>query len=43
MSNDVLKSLEDTQAVAENGGYSYILTFVGPGMEKRTLYTAAPA
>ena len=36
MSNDVLKSLEDTQAVAENGGYSYILTFVGPDGKEDT-------
>lgn len=40
MSNDVLKSLEDTQAVAENGGYSYILTFVGPDGKEDTIYSS---
>ena len=37
---DVLKSLEDTQAVAENGGYSYILTFVGPDGKEDTIYSS---
>ena len=40
MSNDVLKSLEDTQAVAENGGYSYILTFVGQDGKEDTIYSS---
>ena len=40
MSNDVLRSLEDTQAVAENGGYSYILTFVGPDGKEDTIYSS---
>ena len=40
MSNDVLKSLEDTQTVAENGGYPYILTFVGPDGKEDTIYSS---
>ena len=32
--------VEDTQAVAENGGYSYILTFVGPDGKEDTIYSS---
>ena len=41
MSNDVLSSLEDAQSVAANGGYSYILTFVGPDGKEDTIYSKA--
>ena len=40
MSNDVLSSLEDAQSVAANGGYSYILTFVGPDGKEDTIYSS---
>ncbi len=40
MSNDVLSSLEDAQAVAENGGYSYILTYVDNDGKEQTIYSS---
>lgn len=40
MSNDVLSSLEDAQAVAENGGYSYILTYVDNDGKEKTIYSS---
>lgn len=38
MSNEVLSSLEDAQAVAENGGYTYVLTYTDVAGEVTTLY-----
>lgn len=40
MTNKVLKSLEDTQRVAGNGGYTYILTYRPPQGEPETLYSS---
>lgn len=40
MSNDVLSSLEDAQKVAENGGYSYILTYNDPSGKTREIYSS---
>ena len=40
MANDVIRSLEDAQSVAANGGYSYILTFVGPDGKEDTIYSS---
>lgn len=40
MTNEVLKSLEDTQSVAEGGAYSYILTYIGPDGTKDVLYSS---
>lgn len=40
MTNEVLQSLEDTQAVAENGGYTYILTYTNVSGEETTLYSS---
>lgn len=40
MSNDVLSSLEDAQAVAENGGYSYILTYEASDGTEKTIYSS---
>ena len=38
MTNEVLKSLEDTQSVAEGGAYSYILNYyIGPTEQKDVL------
>lgn len=38
MTNEVLRSLEDTQAVAANGGYSYVLTYYNEAGEAEELY-----
>ena len=40
MTNEVLKSLEDSQTVAEGGAYSYILTYVNPKGESTPLYNS---
>lgn len=40
MTNEVLKSLEDSQSVAEGGAYSYILTYIGPDGKKNVLYSS---
>ena len=40
MTNEVLRSLEESQQVARNGGYSYELTYTGPGGEKAVLYSS---
>ena len=40
MSNDVLSSLEDAQSVAENGGYTYILTYTDPDGKEDTIYSS---
>lgn len=34
MTNKVLKTLEETKAIAKGGAYSYLLTYSGPGGEK---------
>lgn len=41
MSNDVLSSLEDAQAVAENGGYTYILTYTDNDGAVSTIYSSS--
>lgn len=38
MTNEVLKSLEDSQSIAEGGAYGYKLTYVGPDKKKTVLY-----
>ena len=38
MKNSVLETLEDNKNVAENGGYTYILTNVGPDGKKTVLF-----
>lgn len=38
MSNDVLRSLEDTVDVASGGAYSYRLTYTGPNGREQTLF-----
>lgn len=40
MSNKVLKSLEDSQSVAEGGAYSYILTYIQPDGHEKILYSS---
>lgn len=40
MTNEVLRSLEESQQVARNGGYSYELTYTGPNGEKAVLYSS---
>lgn len=40
MTNEVLRSLEESQQVARNGGYTYELTYTGPGGEKAVLYSS---
>ena len=40
MTNEVLRSLEESQQVARNGGYSYELTYTGPGGEQAVLYSS---
>ena len=40
MTNEVLKSLEDSQSVAEGGAYSYILTYIGPDGTADVLYSS---
>ncbi len=40
MSNDVLSSLEDAQAVAENGGYTYLLTYTDNNGEETVIYSS---
>lgn len=40
MTNEVLKSLEDAQTVAEGGAYSYILTYIKQDGTKETLYSS---
>ncbi len=41
MSNTVLQSLEDAQAVAENGGYTYLLTYKDKSGNDIVLYDSA--
>lgn len=38
MSNEVISSLEDAQSVAENGGYTYVLTYTDAEGKVKTLY-----
>lgn len=38
MTNEVLKSLEDSQSIAEGGAYGYKLTYVGPDKKETVLY-----
>ena len=38
MTNEVLKSLEDSQSIAEGGAYGYRLTYVGPDKKETVLY-----
>lgn len=40
MTNEVLSSLEDSQAVAGGGAYSYILTYTNNAGEETTLYSS---
>lgn len=40
MTNEVLRSLEESQQVARSGGYTYELTYTGPGGEKATLFSS---
>ena len=40
MSNDVLSSLEDAQKVAQNGGYTYILTYTSKAGDVTTIYSS---
>lgn len=40
MTNEVLRSLEDTSTVAKGGAYSYILTYTNPEGQIRTLYNS---
>lgn len=40
MTNEVLRSLEDTQAVADNGGYTYRLTYKDKAGTETVLYTS---
>lgn len=40
MTNEVLRSLEESQDVARSGGYTYELTYTGPGGEKATLFSS---
>jgi hypothetical protein len=40
MSNSVIQSLEEAQKVAENGGYTYILTYTDSASEKTTIYSS---
>ena len=40
MANDVISSLEDAQSVAENGGYTYILTYTDPDGKEDTIYSS---
>lgn len=40
MTNEVLRSLEESQNVARSGGYTYELTYTGPGGEKATLFSS---
>lgn len=40
MTNEVLQSLEDTQAVADNGGYTYRLTYTDKDGAETVLYTS---
>lgn len=38
ITNEVLKSLEDSQSIAEGGAYGYKLTYVGPDKKETVLY-----
>lgn len=40
MTNEVLKTLEDTQSVAEGGAYTYILTYVNGAGQETVLYSS---
>lgn len=40
MTNEVLRSLEESQTVARSGGYTYELTYTGPGGERATLFSS---
>lgn len=40
MTNEVLKSLEESQSVAEGGSYTYILTYVDPSKEEKVLFSS---
>ena len=40
MTNEVLRSLEESQTVARSGGYTYELTYTGPGGEQATLFSS---
>ena len=40
MTNEVLRSLEDSQTVAEGGAYSYVLTYINPQGESTLLYSS---
>jgi hypothetical protein len=40
MSNTVIQSLEEAQKVAENGGYTYILTYTDSASNKTTIYSS---
>lgn len=40
MTNQVLKSLEDTQDVAEGGAYGYVLTYIDPDGVEDVLYSS---
>lgn len=41
MTNQVIKSLEDSQRVADGGAYTYELTYITPKGEKKVLYSSA--
>ena len=38
MTNEILRSLEDSQTVAEGGAYGYTLTYAGPSGEMRAFF-----
>ena len=40
MTNEVLRSLEQSQTLAEGGAYSYVLTYTGPGGQTETLFSS---
>lgn len=41
MTNEVLRSLEDTSTVAQGGAYSYLLTYTNAAGELKTLYNSS--
>ena len=40
MTNEVLRSLEESQQVARSGGYTYELTYTGPNGEQAVLFSS---
>ena len=42
MTNEVIQTLEDAQATAEGGGYTYRLTYVGAAIQKTYYTTVQP-